>query len=73
MEESGNDLLGLVFLVVGFVFIKKKVVLGQKASVLYRKIGVDVPEDLYAKQFVFIGVLLIVVGFLAATGMFQLL
>ena len=73
MEESGNELLGLVFLVVGFVFIKKKVAIAQKASVLYRKIGVDVPEDLYAKQFVFIGILLIVVGFLSATGMFDLL
>ena len=43
--------------------------IGQRAAILYKKIGVDVPEDLYTKQFAFIGVLLMIVGFLGATGL----
>jgi len=37
----------------------------------YRKIGIDIPQDKYAKQFVFIGAILVVLGFLAATGLVQ--
>lgn len=63
------SIISLLFIVLGVVVIKLREPIGQKAAILYKKIGVDVPEDLYTKQFAFIGVLLMVVGFLGATGL----
>jgi hypothetical protein len=40
-------------------------------TALYKRWGVDVPEDRYVKQFVFIGVVLIAVGFLVTTGLVE--
>ena len=63
------SIVSLLFIVLGVVVIKLRVPIGQRAAILYKKIGVDVPEDLYTKQFAFIGVLLMIVGFLGATGL----
>ena len=63
------SIVSLLFIILGVVVIKLRVPIGQRAAILYKKIGVDVPEDLYTKQFAFIGVLLMIVGFLGATGL----
>ena len=62
-------IVSTLFMVLGFVLVKRKVSLGQKAASYYQKIGLQVPEDLYAKQFMFVGVLLMIVGFLGITGL----
>ncbi|WP_455202161.1 hypothetical protein [Kaarinaea lacus] len=49
--------------------IKLRAPIGQKAAELYKKIGIEVPDELYTKQFMFIGILLMIVGFLGATGL----
>lgn len=73
MNEAGGLIAGLLFLLIGFLSIKFRVVAGKKAAVWYRKLGIDIGEELYAKQFFFIGVLFIIVGFLAATNLLQYL
>jgi hypothetical protein len=71
MNEAGGLIAGLLFLFIGFLSIKFRVAAGKKAAVWYRKLGIDIREELYAKQFFFIGVLFIIVGFLAATDLLQ--
>lgn len=73
MDSEVDIFVGLIFILIGMGFIKKKTQIGRKAAVIYKKIGLDVPEDLYSMQFFFIGVLLIIVGFLAVTGLLQFL
>ena len=68
METQAN-VISLLFIVLGIVLIKLRLPIGRRAAILYKKIGIEVPEDLYAKQFVFIGILLMIVGFLGATGL----
>lgn len=57
----------------GLLMILNRVKLGRGASSMYRRLGVDVPEGLYAKQFMFVGVLLLVLGFLLASGLWSYL
>lgn len=67
MESPLSTTVSLLFIILGVLLIKFKAPVGHKFAQLYKKIGIDVPEYLYEKQFVFIGVLLMVVGFLGAT------
>ena len=69
METQASSFISLLFIVLGVIFIKFRFPIGRKAAIVYKKIGIEVPEDLYAKQFVFIGILLMIVGFLGATGL----
>jgi len=69
METSINTILYLLFIVAGVILIKFKSPVGRKAAEMYKKIGIEVPHLLYEKQFVFIGVLFMIVGFLGATGL----
>ena len=69
METTAGTLVGLIFIILGVVMVKLRTPIGQKAADLYKKIGIEVPEELYIKQFAFIGVLLMIVGFLGATGL----
>lgn len=73
MDSEVDIFVGLIFILVGMAFIKKKTQIGRKAAVVYKKFGLEVPEDLYSAQFFFIGVLLIIVGFLAVSGLLQFL
>jgi hypothetical protein len=68
MDNVLGLMAGLVFLVLGFLSIKFRHGAAQKTCQWYKKIGVEIPETLYAKQFFFVGILLIIVGFLSATG-----
>lgn len=69
MEGALNNTIYFTFIILGVVLIKFKTPVGTKAANIYKKIGIDVPASLYTKQFVFIGVLLMIVGFLGATGL----
>lgn len=62
-------MLGFMFMLIGVALIKLRHRAASKAAILYKKIGIDVPEQLYTKQFYFIGVLFIIFGFLAGTGL----
>ncbi|HEC29214.1 MAG TPA: hypothetical protein ENI65_06475 [Gammaproteobacteria bacterium] len=64
---------GIALLVLGLSLIRLRLVISRHVVSWYRKIGVDIPEEKYAKQFVFIGVLLVILGFLVATGLFHFL
>jgi len=69
MENMTGTVFGLLFIILGVLFVKFRAPIGQKAAVLYQQLGIEIPEELYKKQFAFIGVLMMVVGFLAATGL----
>lgn len=69
MENVTGTIFGLIFIIVGVALIKFRSPIGQKAATIYQKLGIDIPEPLYEKQFAFIGVLMMIVGFLGATGL----
>lgn len=69
MENLTGTTFGLIFIIIGFLLIKFRSPIGQKAAVLYQKLGIEIAEEMYEKQFAFIGVLMMVVGFLGATGL----
>lgn len=63
---------GLSLIVLGVMLIRLRQGISQYVATWYRKIGIDVPIDKYARQFVFIGVILTVLGFLVITGFIEL-
>ncbi len=63
--------LGMVFMTFGALLILVRAAAARKMTTLYKRWGVDIPEDRYVKQFVFIGVVLIAVGFLVITGLIE--
>jgi len=69
MENIINAVPYFLFIVIGVILVKFKAPVSRKAAELYKKIGIEVPHLLYEKQFVFIGVLLMIFGFLGATGL----
>ena len=69
MENFPGTVFGLLFIISGVLLVKFRVPIGQKSAILYQKLGIDIPESTYAKQFAFIGVLMMIVGFLGATGL----
>ncbi|HEB59556.1 MAG TPA: hypothetical protein ENJ01_10060 [Gammaproteobacteria bacterium] len=73
MNESSPLLLSALAIIAGVLVIVFKRPLGAGATRLYRRLGIDVPESLYIRQFVFVGVLLMILGFLLGTGLFALL
>ncbi len=73
MDDYDGLFIGFIIFGVGFLMIKSKDLLGRKAAGLYRKIGIDVPDQLYAKQFFFIGVLSVILGFVVGIGLLRFL
>ena len=73
MDELDHIIFGVLFVVTGVLLIKQKNRIGNKSAILYKKLGINVPQDLYAKQFGFIGVLLVVVGVLTGAGLLKFL
>ncbi len=71
MTDTSTVVIGLVCVALGVVLILAREGAGRHAAALYRKIGIDVPGHQYARQFRFIGVLLIVLGALVVTGLFR--
>ncbi len=58
-------------MVLGAFLIFFRAAAAHKMTALYKRWGVEVPRDRYVKQFVFIGVVLIAVGFLVTTGLIE--
>jgi hypothetical protein len=73
MDDERGSLLALGLLLLGFLLIGTRNAASRKLAALYRKMGIDVPVEQYAKQFLFVAVLLIIFGFLAATGLVRFL
>jgi len=69
MDSTAGTIVSFLFIILGVVLIKLRTPIGHKASEFYKKFGIEVPEDQYTKQFAFVGVLLMIVGFLGATGL----
>ncbi|MGD8566717.1 MAG: hypothetical protein PVJ39_01335 [Gammaproteobacteria bacterium] len=69
MNITTGTLVSLLFIILGVILIKLRNPIGKKAVTWYKKVGIEVPEDIYIKQFVFVGVMLMLIGFLGATGL----
>jgi hypothetical protein len=67
-SEQGS---GIALIVLGVILIWLRTGISRYLATWYRKIGIDVPEDKYTKQFVFIGIIMAVLGFLAASGLIR--
>jgi hypothetical protein len=63
MDETKRVAIATGDMVVGMVLIAVRIPEARTAGRFYRKLGIDVPDPLYAKQFLFIGVLLVLFGF----------
>jgi hypothetical protein len=64
-----NLTVGVALMLAGTLLVLVRSAAGRKAAALYRKLRIEVPEELYAKQFAFVGILMIIFGFLVSTGM----
>jgi hypothetical protein len=73
MDEETRTVVAIGLLVLGLLLIGCRHVIGRGLAGLYRRIGIDVPEATYLKQFLFVGVLLIILGFLTASGLIEFL
>lgn len=71
MTDTSTVVIGLACVTLGVVLILAREGVGRRAAALYRKIGINVPDHQYARQFRFIGVLLIILGALVVTGLFR--
>lgn len=68
-----NQVFSLMMMIAGVIFIYFRLQLASKAVNFYSKFGMNVSVELYAKQFVFIGIMMIVVSFLSITGLINFL
>jgi hypothetical protein len=69
MDESTRLWMGAGFLLAGTLLIRLRMLLVPWLTGLYQKLGIDVPQEQYARQFFFIGVLVILFGILIATNL----
>ena len=69
---EAQDLIGFAFIIAGVLLIRFRMALAPRAANLYRKIGFDVPTELYAKQFSFIGIMMMLFGLLIITRLIGL-
>lgn len=60
---------GLAFIIVGVALVVFRHQISTRAAALYEKLGISIPADRYARQFFFIGVLMMITGLLAASGL----
>jgi hypothetical protein len=73
MNMPNIIILAFAFIAAGVLLIIYRDGAGRHAARIYRRFGIEVPDHLYAKQFLFIGVLSIVFGFMVATGLISFL
>lgn len=69
MNDAERFLFAILFFITGYLLVKFNNQVGKRASGLYRKLGLEIPDELYAKQFKFIGILLVLFGLLIVTGL----
>jgi hypothetical protein len=73
MSDEIRLLFAIGLLLIGFLLIRTRAMLSRKLADLYRKLCIDVPLELYGKQFVFVAVVVIILGFLVGTGLITFL
>ena len=61
--------IGLAVLVIGLLLIVLRRPIAAWAAAFYKKIGLEVSEEKYSRQFTIIGFILLILGFLVATGL----
>lgn len=71
MDESSTTIISFAITCLGVIMVLTRARLGRGAASLYRRLGINVPDELYAKQFMFVGVLVTLFGFLLATGLWS--
>jgi hypothetical protein len=71
MDDEHGLPIAIGLWLLGFLLIGTRNGLNRKVADLYRRIGIGVPVELCAKQFLFVAVLPIILGFLAATGLLR--
>ncbi len=67
-DAGGQFLAGVLFVAAGLGLIRFRRPLATRLARFYRRLGLDVPDERYALQFRFIGILAIVLGVLTAFG-----
>jgi hypothetical protein len=73
MDDATRLWMGAGFLLAGILLIRLRTLLVPWLTGLYHKLGIDVPQEQYARQFFFIGVLMILFGILVATNLVTIL
>jgi len=68
-----NQIFSWLLVAAGLVFFYYRLPLAAKAADIYSKLGMNVSVELYAKQFAFIGIMMVAVGFLSITGLIHFL
>lgn len=71
MQDNLTIVIGFGFIVMGVLLIQLRALIVPKVAELYRKMGIDVSQDVYAKQFVFVGIMLMLLGLFVVTGLFH--
>jgi len=73
MTPAQRLLIAFLILAAGLGLVMGRHRLARRAVRLYRRLGLDIPEDKYARQFYFIGILTMVLGFFVATDLLEVL
>ncbi|GMR16022.1 MAG: hypothetical protein BMS9Abin31_0323 [Gammaproteobacteria bacterium] len=71
MNETDSNIFAIIFIFIGILLVIYRNRIGHSAAAMYKKSGIDVPEALYSKQFLFVGVIMIIFGFLVGTDLIQ--
>jgi hypothetical protein len=71
MDITSELSSGVGLIIFGIILIQLRRGISQLMVTLYQNIGIDVPEEKYTKQFVFIGILFVVLGFMVASGLIR--
>ncbi len=73
MHIDNRFLIAMAFLFLGLLFIFGRKRFSERLIDLYRRIDIEAPAEQYSRQFGFVGGLLILLGFLLATGLIDIL
>ena len=72
MSEIERIVIGTVVMLLGVLIINFREKVAYNASRIYKRLGITVPCEAYAKQFGFIGTLMIIFGFIVSTNMLSI-
>lgn len=56
-------------MLMGFLTLRFRYGISERILGFYRRLGIDIPADKYSKQFVLVGIILLILGFLVATDL----
>lgn len=70
---STANTVGLAVLVLGFLLIIFRRQFANMVAGLYKKMGIEVPEEKYAQQFKWVGLILLILGFLVSTDLLDVI